>query len=97
MPDFKVIQDVASAIGRKYSTGNMYLFGSYAKGSATKDSDIDILLEKGKIRGLIQLAGLKLDFEERLGIPVDVLTPDCLSKSFLENIRKERIMLYAGN
>ena len=49
------------------------LFGSYAKGSPTQLSDIDILIDsKGKIRG-IDFFGLLEDITETLGVPVDLI------------------------
>ena len=90
------IRNIVCDIGKEYQTGPIYLFGSFAKGLETNNSDIDLLMEKGKIRGLIQLAGVHAAFEKRLGLPVDLLTPDCLDESFLTQIKPEEILLYAG-
>jgi len=49
------------------------LFGSYAKGSPTRASDIDIVIDsKGKIRG-IDFFGVLEDITEALDIPVDLI------------------------
>lgn len=97
MPDVQTIRNIAADLGSKYGVESIYLFGSYAKGKASPDSDVDLLLEKGNIKGLIQLAALQHAFEASLGIPVDLLTPDCLDKEFLDCIEPEAILLYAGN
>jgi len=49
------------------------LFGSYAKGSPTSASDIDILIDsKGKVRG-IDFFGILDEIVETLKIPVDLI------------------------
>ena len=47
-------------VAQKYGLKAVYLFGSYARGDADKDSDIDLRIDKGAIRGL-QLGGLAAD------------------------------------
>ena len=49
------------------------LFGSYAKGTPTQSSDIDIVIDsKGRIRG-IDFFGVLEDITETLKIPVDLI------------------------
>lgn len=36
------IKAAVEKVGKKYGIKNAYLFGSYAKGEATEDSDVDI-------------------------------------------------------
>lgn len=89
----RIKSDVA-ALGEEYGAERIYLFGSYAKGTATPDSDVDLRIDKGLIHGLIQLAGLQLDLEERLGAKVDLLTSDSLDEAFLARISPEEVLLY---
>ena len=35
----------------------MGLFGSYARGKATENSDVDFLIDKGEIKGLLDYIG----------------------------------------
>jgi len=49
------------------------LFGSYARGDYSTKSDIDILVELPKNATLLDLAGLKIDLEEKLKKKVDVV------------------------
>ena len=46
----KQIKQVVKPILNKYGIKDIYLFGSYARGEANNDSDIDIYCEKGKIK-----------------------------------------------
>ena len=93
--DFNDIKRIVSDLAKKYGVEKISLFGSYAKGTATENSDVDLLIVKGKICGLIQLAGFKLALEDKLGAEVDMVTIDSLDKKFLENIEKEEVLLYA--
>ncbi len=50
------------------------LFGSYARGEVTSDSDIDLLIEFKGDKSLFDLVGLKIELEESLGQKVDIVT-----------------------
>ena len=84
------VKDVAESFG----VARVVLFGSYARGDATWDSDIDLCIDKGELRGLFQLSGFRLSLEEKLNTSVDVLTTESLDEGFLENIKPEEIVLY---
>ena len=57
---------------------------------------MDIRIESGKIRGLFQLSGFRLDLVEALGTEVDLLSvlPDPQFKRFRENLKRDEILLY---
>lgn len=66
------------------------IFGSFARGEATKSSDVDILIEfKGK-KSLFDLAGLKIELEEAIGRKVDVVTYKSLHPLLKEKILSEQ-------
>jgi len=91
------IEEIKSKItstARQYGIQRVYLFGSYARGDADYKSDIDICIEKGKLRTLFELSGFCCDLEETLGNKVDVITTTGLSSSFKEQIEKEMILIY---
>ena len=60
------IKNIVCPLAKEYGAERVYLFGSYARGESTKNSDIDLRIDKGNIRGLA-LAGLLLDLEKALG------------------------------
>ena len=94
MISVKEIKDVVSVTAEKYGAERVLLFGSYARGEAAHESDIDLRLDKGSIRGLLQLSGFRIALEDRLNHPVDVLTTESLDKDFLSRIQGEEILLY---
>jgi len=70
----KSIQKKIISILKRNDVVKAGIFGSYAKGEAKKDSDIDILVEIDKKIGLFDFVGIKLELEEKLGKKVDLLT-----------------------
>ena len=88
------IQNLVVPIAALYGVERVSLFGSYARGKATPESDIDLHIDKGAIRGYFKLAGFHRDLEEALDMSVDVLTTGALDKEFLSRISAEEVVLY---
>lgn len=65
------LKDTLAPIFSQYGVRNAVLFGSYAKGLATKHSDVDLLVDSG-LRGLA-FFGLLETIVSALKIPVDLL------------------------
>lgn len=57
---------------RRYPIRSMGVFGSFARGEAGEDSDLDVLVEFGGNIGLFDVAGLQIDLSEALGMKVDL-------------------------
>lgn len=69
------------------------LFGSYAKGSATPKSDVDLFLDVEEDFSLFDLGELKIELEKQLSKEVDLAT-DTKDEHFISHIKKEMIILY---
>jgi hypothetical protein len=72
------------------------LFGSFVRGEAKKRSDIDILIEfdKRKRKSLLDLVGLELELEKKLGRKVDLLTYKSIHPLLKNRILKEEVRIY---
>ncbi len=81
-------------IAEHYGIRSMSIFGSYARGEADENSDVDLLVDKGELRGLIQYFAFVHELEKKLQCHVDVVTTGIQDQNFLESIAKERILLY---
>jgi predicted nucleotidyltransferase len=90
------IKAVIEPIARKYGVKRVHLFGSYARGDVIENSDIDLRVDKGSLKGMFALCGLYTEIEEALQTKVDVLTTGSLEDDFLQKIRKEEVLLYGG-
>ena len=93
---FDEIKHIVTPIAKAHDVGHIYLFGSYARGEATSDSDIDLRVDKGKTRGLLALGALYADLDDGLGKKLDLLTTGSLDQRFLQNIAKEEVLIYAS-
>ena len=90
------LQSIIVPLAQKYGAERIFLFGSYARGDMTNSSDIDLRIDKGSIRGLA-LAGLLVDLEDALGIPVDLIPTTSLDPRFLESIHPDEVLLYEAS
>lgn len=90
------IKAIVEPIARKYGVERVYLFGSYARGDATENSDVDLRIDKGSLKGMFALCELYTEIEKALRMKVDILTTGSLEDDFLRKIRKEEVLLYEG-
>lgn len=99
------IQRIVSPIALRYGLKAVFLFGSYARGEAAEDSDIDFLVDTTgtNLKSLISLGALYCDLEDALGKKIDLVTVSALEQEarmpseteFKETVLKERVNLYA--
>lgn len=78
------ITEAARTVAKEYPIKRIELFGSYAKGTNTPESDVDLLVEFSKSISLLTLCSLKKRIEEILGTPVDVIHIPIPENSILE-------------
>jgi len=88
------IKESISAVLKKYGVKRAALFGSIARGEATEESDIDLLVEFEEGKSLLDLAGLKLELEDLLRKKVDVLTYASLHPLLKERILSEQEVIF---
>lgn len=70
---------------------SLSVFGSAGKGTATAESDIDILVQFSKTPGIFEFLRLKQYLEDLLGKPVDLVTEGALKKQLREGILREAV------
>jgi predicted nucleotidyltransferase len=100
------IEEIAEKIrpvAEKYKLPKVWIFGSYARGEANDDSDVDILVDKTgtNLNGIWEMGGLYSDFEDMLHKNIDLTTTKMLfsdevakeSPFFVESVLKERIQI----
>lgn len=87
----------------KYNIPEMYLFGSYARGEATEESDLDFLVDTTgtSLTSLLALGALYCDLEEVFQKDIDLITvrsvmQNALTESercFRDTVIRERVRL----
>jgi len=87
------IKDVLIRVLRTHSVKRAALFGSIARGEATEESDLDLLVEFEGRKSLLDLAGLRLELQESLQRRVDVLTYRSLHPLLKERILSDQVVI----
>jgi hypothetical protein len=88
------LRSIIAPIAASYGVKSLSLFGSYARGEATEDSDVDLLLDRGSgVRGW-EIGGLYTDLCEALGKELDLVTVSGADADFLGHIRQDEVVLY---
>jgi uncharacterized protein len=80
---------------KRLGVKRLYLFGSTARGDATKSSDIDLFFdyEKGKF-GLFELMDVKEYAAGILGRPTDIMTRDSLHKAIRQRVEATAVRVF---
>jgi uncharacterized protein len=73
----------------RYGLSRPRVFGSVLSGTDTDESDLDLLVEPGQSTSLLTIAGLKIDAEKLLGVPVSVLTSNGLPPKFRDEVLRQ--------
>lgn len=89
------IRSIAVPVAKQYGVDALYLFGSYARGEATPQSDLDFRIERGRICSLIQLSAMYSELAGKFQKNLDLLTSQNIDPEFLAAIRPEEVLLYA--
>ena len=74
------------------------IFGSYVNGTPRDDSDIDVLIDfyPQATVGLFKYIDIQQNLSQSIGMKVDLLTPQAISKYFREQVLKEAEFVYEG-
>lgn len=88
------IKEKTVPVARSFDIQRMFLFGSYARGEANDRSDVDIYIEKGSLKSLIQYYDFVAQMQKKLECHVDVVTTGIQDKSFLQVVMQEGVLLY---
>lgn len=92
------ISTAASRVLAQYDVSEAYLFGSFARGEQTPNSDIDLRLVCGNAMTFGTLYELSHELERELGRKVEIVTnpPEYMRPAFRKSIKQEEIRLYVS-
>ena len=83
---------------KKHKVSSLYLFGSYSKGNANENSDVDLLVQFGNVDLLNyfdNFIDLKIKLEKLLGKPIDLVENKTIRNPFLkESIEQSQELIY---
>ena len=97
------IKKLVLPVIQKYNIPAMYLFGSYARGEATEESDLDFLVDTTDtgLTSLLGLGELYCELEEIFRKDIDLITVRSVmqnvltdhDRSFRDTVIRERVKL----
>ena len=93
------LADISSAASRmlvQYDVSEACLFGSFARGEQTPDSDIDLRLVCGNTMTFGTLYELSHELEKELGRKFDIVTnpPEHMRPAFRKSIEQDEVRIY---
>lgn len=90
------ISTVVSRVLPRYDVSEAYLFGSFARGEQTLDSDIDLRLVCGNTMTFGALYELSHELEKTLRRKVDIVTnpPEHMRPAFRKSIEQDEVRVY---
>lgn len=92
------IREIAVPIAKRHQLRQLSLFGSYARGEATAQSDLDFRADVPDGFGMFQMSALQDDLENAFHKQIDVVTPgmldDSLSTDLARNMMEDEVILY---
>lgn len=79
-----------------YPVEKVWVFGSYARGEATRNSDLDVMVrfDKDAVISLMDYVGIMIDLEKLLHKKVDMVTEGGIQKFARQSIEKDKILVY---
>jgi hypothetical protein len=86
-------KDELQAILKSYGVVKASLFGSYARGDQSSDSDVDILVTYGDHVSLFDHLSLQADLEEKTGKSIDLISSRSVSKYFAPYIDRDKVTI----
>lgn len=98
------IREIVTPVAIKYRIPAVYLFGSYARGEAGEDSDMDFLVDTAgmELTSPPKIGALHCDLEKAFGKEIDLVMVSAImqepamrgDEDFRKTIMEEKILLF---
>ena len=83
------LQDMMAELRTEYHVRKIGIFGSYSRGRQTDTSDLDLVVEFERPIGMMAFVHLRNLIADRLGIQIDLVTPDGLHPLIRDRVMHE--------
>ena len=96
------IKDKITPICKKYDVKSVNIFGSYSRGEATENSDIDFHIDKTgstKLKSMLDMGEFREDLVDVLQKNVDIVTSvsnDYYNQFFYKNLLHDEVNIYVA-
>ncbi len=86
----QVLRENMPELSRRYKVKSLGVFGSYVRGEADEDSDIDLLVVlEDELLTLLQFIALENHLSDLLGVKVDLVEKNALKPAIGRHILEE--------
>lgn len=89
MAQITPFDDKIQAYMKAHGATRVGVFGSYARGEARADSDLDLLVWFSEQQSLLGLIRMERELSELVGLKIDLLTEQAISPYLIDRIKKE--------
>jgi uncharacterized protein len=96
-PDTETIRARLAAmlpeLRERYGVQSLALFGSYARGEQTPESDLDVLVEFERVPGMLTFVNMQHLLSDRLGVKVDLATRPMIGPRISPDVERDLVVL----
>lgn len=93
LDEVRAHRDAITRLSERFGVRNIRVFGSVARGEATPDSDLDLLVDVERGHGYFDMAGFALGVEDELGVMTQVATPGGLKPRIRDRVLRKAVAL----
>jgi len=81
------LHELKPVLKKRYKIESVEIFGSYARGTQTHESDIDLLVTYSETPDIVGVNNIKRFLKRKLGVKVDLI-----SKKYINPLIKDRVL-----
>jgi uncharacterized protein len=89
----QILSERKSWLCETYQITELGIFGSYARGEQTQNSDVDVLIDYEQSPTLFKLVNLRNYLKDLTGLSVDIVTKNGLKPGVRERVLSEVVYL----
>lgn len=93
LDDLRAMRNDILALAARHRAFNVRVFGSVARGEATPESDVDLLVSFHPGASLFDLSALWQDLQDLLGRDVNVVSEGGMNERFRQRIARDIVAL----
>jgi predicted nucleotidyltransferase len=92
--NYSITKSKLQSVCEKYGICFLGIFGSYARGDFSRNSDLDLLVRFRERKSLLELVRIEREISKLLGMRVDLLTERSISPYLIKAIKKDLRVIY---